>query len=241
MQREGRRLLIEDYQTWAEATPQAKALGVRATMAEPISVDGKIVAALIVSSTQEVRRFTESECGLVTALAAHASVAIRNARLRHEREQRAEHLARLNVVARELSAARDLPTLYDRVYRATCDLVPTDSFYLSLYDHERRQHTFVLQVDEGREWDRDAMFPLGEGPTSGVVKTGFPYVTLKAEPNAVRFGNQKRPSHSAIHVPMRVGEKIVGVRDGRQGQAHELACLELAEAIAARTGVVKNE
>jgi diguanylate cyclase (GGDEF)-like protein/putative nucleotidyltransferase with HDIG domain len=211
IQAERRTFVVDDYQSWPEANPPAKALGYRAAVGVPITVDGAVVAALTVATTQTDRHFTQSEIGLIESLAAQASVGVRNARLRREREERAEHLAVLNNAARAFSSARDLRRLYGAVYRATCSLVPTDAFYLSLYDNDRRQHTFVLQMDEGQEWDRDGVYPLADGPTSRVVTSGQPVVSLAAESNQLRFGNEDRPSLSAIHVPMRAGERIIGV------------------------------
>ncbi|TMD58597.1 MAG: GAF domain-containing protein [Chloroflexi bacterium] len=215
-----RTIVIDDYQAWPEANPPAKALGYRACVGVPVTVDSVVVAALIVSTTQLGRRFTQSEVGLVEALAAQASVGVRNARLRQEREERADHLAVLNNAARVFSSARGLRRLYELVYRMTCSLLPTDAFYLSLYDHDRRQHTFVLQMDEGREWDRDAVYPLGDGPTSRVVASGSPHLALAAETNEVRFGNETRASLSAIHVPMRTGERVIGVLSAQRYVEH---------------------
>ncbi|HYY54816.1 MAG TPA: GAF domain-containing protein [Candidatus Dormibacteraeota bacterium] len=234
VERERRTVVVDDYQSWPEANPPARALGYRAAVGVPITVDAAVVAALTAATTQPERRFTASEIGLLETLAAQASIGVRNARLRREREERAEHLAVLNNAARTFSSARDLRRLYELVYRMTCSLLPTDAFYLSLYDPDRRAHTFVLRMDEGREWERDVVYPLADGPTSRVVTTGRAVLTLEAQPTDLRFGNEARPSLSAVHVPMRAGERVVGVLSAQRyvERGYREADVALLEALA---------
>jgi diguanylate cyclase (GGDEF)-like protein/putative nucleotidyltransferase with HDIG domain len=231
---ERRTVVVADYQSWPEANPPARALGYRAAVGVPITVEGAVVAVLTAATTQSDRRFTASEIALMETLAAQASVSVRNTRLRREREERAEHLALLNNAARVFSSARDLRRLYELVYRTTCSLVPTDSFHLSVYDADRKVHTYVLQMEEGRESGRDAVYPLGDDPTSRVVATGRPILALGAEANEISVAGETRPSLSALHVPMRAGDRVIGVLSAKRyvEQRYREQDIALLEALA---------
>ncbi len=207
----GERVIVDDYLTWPGNTAPADSIGLRAVIGEPITVDGAVIGALVIGTTAAGRTFGPEEIDLADALAAHASVAVRNAQHRAERERRLARVARLNEAARQLAGVRDLRQLYRLVYESTAALVPVDAFYLALYDPERRTHNFVLQVEQGREREQDVVAPMGSGPTSDVVRTGQTQVRLQGDGGTTRFGDLDMPTLSAVHVPLRLGERMLGV------------------------------
>ena len=81
------------------ADDAARAENMRGLLAVPLQVDGKILGALCACKRQE-RRFGNEEVALLSALAAHASVAIENARLL---EQYRATVAEVNAANTELA------------------------------------------------------------------------------------------------------------------------------------------
>ncbi|MFE4500724.1 helix-turn-helix domain-containing protein [Rhodococcus sp. NPDC056743] len=81
------------------ADDAARAENMRGLLAVPLQVDGKILGALCACKRQE-RRFGNEEVALLSALAAHASVAIENARLL---EQYRATVAEINAANTELA------------------------------------------------------------------------------------------------------------------------------------------
>ncbi len=65
--------------------------------------------------------------------------------------------------------------------------------------------------------------PLGDGPSSHVVRTGEPYVVHNTaestDPRGKTFGDETKRSASAVHVPLRIGHRVVGVLSAQSYRA----------------------
>ncbi len=122
----------------------------------------------------------------------------------------AEALAR---IALATGSSLDPKALYAVLYEETARLVETDAFYLALYDPQREQLHFVAHHDQGQDLPA-ATHPLAAGPTSWVVRERAPLmVNAPGEgpaPHGETFGSQAR-SGAAIHVPMLLGDRLLGV------------------------------
>lgn len=122
---------------------------------------------------------------------------------------------------REMSLlqAPDSYAFYALLHRTAASLMPVDAFYGCLYFPSDDTLFFPYNMDDG-EYDEPVTMPLGNGPTSQVVRTGKPFV-LKPQNRAIQngnidFGQIGRLSASALHVPMRDidasgQEQIIGV------------------------------
>ena len=78
--REGRLVVVEDYQAAHDAIPLLRERGVHAAMAAPIGDDDAITGSLVVGSCREGRRYDDAEQEVLLALAQHAGLALKNAR-----------------------------------------------------------------------------------------------------------------------------------------------------------------
>jgi diguanylate cyclase (GGDEF)-like protein/putative nucleotidyltransferase with HDIG domain len=85
-----------DYAADPMAVPEIKDIGVRSIVGVPIVVQGEIAATLTVGRLQ-VRPFDENDIHALEGLAAHAAIALRNARI-------LEQARRVESVSRELAA-----------------------------------------------------------------------------------------------------------------------------------------
>lgn len=122
----------------------------------------------------------------------------------------AEALAR---IARATGSLLDPKALYAVLYEQTARLVETDAFYLALYDPDSELLHFVAHHDQGRDLPA-ATHSLGDGPTSWVVRERVPLVVNAPgegpAPAGETFGSEAR-SGAAIHVPMLLGDRLLGV------------------------------
>lgn len=95
------------------ADDAARAENMRGLLAVPLQVDGKILGALCACKRQE-RRFGNEEVALLSALAAHASVAIENARLLEQYRATVAEVNAANTELAERTALLEQTLTWDR-------------------------------------------------------------------------------------------------------------------------------
>jgi DNA-binding CsgD family transcriptional regulator/GAF domain-containing protein len=124
--------------------------------------------------------------------------------------------------------------LYEFLHATAGRLAPVDAFYVCLYSEPHQALFFAYNVD-GDVYDVPVTLPLGDGPTSRVVRQGRPVVWNNAEEalrvGGIMFGQMDRPSQAAMHVPIRAqdGKTVLGVLSAHTYGPHPY----LPEAVAA--------
>jgi DNA-binding CsgD family transcriptional regulator len=107
--------------------------------------------------------------------------------------------------------------LYELLHATARRFAPVDAFYVCLYSEADKALFFAYNA-EGDVYDAPLTLPLGDGPTSRAIKQRCPIVwNSEAEARTVsriRFGQVDRPTHSAMHVPIRAH---AGKFDGKSG------------------------
>lgn len=198
-------------------------------MAAPAMVGDRAAAVLIIATADPSRAFDAIDRRGLAAFAESVAVALRAADARQDRERRIQRLAALNVLAWELAQVREPLRIARLAWEACGQLVPRDSFYIARYDEERKRFHFLFQEEERFEesdtaevWTDDMVVPLGTGPTSQVVLTGEAYITRssgdEAQSRSRRYGDHRRASASAVHVPLKIAGRIVGVLSAQSYQ-----------------------
>jgi DNA-binding CsgD family transcriptional regulator len=103
--------------------------------------------------------------------------------------------------------------LYEFLHDTARQIAPADSFYICLYS-ERYQSLFFAYNVDGDAYGAPVTVPLGNGPTSWVVRQRRSFVlqesNVAVQNGGFNFGDTDQPSLSAIHVP---------IRDNRAGRA----------------------
>ncbi|MBI3521870.1 MAG: GAF domain-containing protein [Chloroflexi bacterium] len=218
-------VVTDDYLTeyGAGMTGLPKQIGLHAAMSAPALIDGRVAAVFIVGTTDPDRAFDLIDRQGMIAFGESTGAALRAAAQRRERERRIQRLTALNGLAGELSLVRDPLRIARLAWETAGQLVPRDAFYVARYDDRTKDFHFILQEDSGNvevedragdSWSDELRVPLGTGPTSQVVLTGEPYVTRRQDDpvqhGARRYGSPRK-SASAMHVPLRIAGRTVGV------------------------------
>ncbi|HET7025977.1 MAG TPA: GAF domain-containing protein [Gemmatimonadales bacterium] len=131
--------------------------------------------------------------------------------------------------------------VYDTLRVQTERLLETDAFYLALWDEARAMLHFVAHHDAGQRIPPTET-PLGQGPTSWVVRNRRSYRYQGADdlpPGPARIFGSGHRSGSALHVPLLVGDRLVGVISAqayREG-AYTADSQRLLEALAAHAAI----
>src|SRR5208283_4354676 len=153
--------------------------------------------------------YGESDLEFLVGLSLQASVAIENARLFAESQQRAAELATVNTVSKELSGKLDLDNLLELVGEQIRTVFKADIAYVALYDRRTGIIEFPYQFG-------DDIKPLkyGEGLTSRIISSGKALIiNRETDRRSLELGDTivGRQALSYLGVPILVGGTSLGV------------------------------
>src|SRR6266511_1599139 len=156
----------------------------------PFSVGNAMLGALSLHDFEDEHAFDESDERLLQTLANSMSIALENARLFDETEQRAAELAIINSVQEGLASKLDMQAIYDLVGDKIREIFPNTDAEIRIYDPKTNLVHFPYFVDDGK---RVAVNPIpltDSGISSYILRTGQ---TLVINENflqeAERFGS----------------------------------------------------
>jgi GAF domain-containing protein/CheY-like chemotaxis protein len=159
-------------------------------------------------------QYSQESGELAMAVAVQAAVAIQNADLFKETQQRAEQTAALNDLARALSTRLNLEQVLQEVHRGVSRLLDTTNFFIALHDPETNENAFVVNVTESQLDQGVARLPADQGITGYILRTQESVLIhdgvdgwLKAK----GIPSVGEPAASWLGVPMIVGGQTIGV------------------------------
>lgn len=132
-----------------------------------------------------------------------------------ESQTQAEELTVLQEMAVLLSAGLDIEGIFDKLYHYILRLLDTDTFYVALYDAEKEELFFALDVAEGQRISAEERQKAGHGLTEYVIRSGQPLL-IKEDIPGIReqLGIQavgKQGALSWLGVPMIVDGRVIGM------------------------------
>ncbi len=185
--------------------------GIGAVLAAPILLPDEAYGTLTVYR-QAGHRFTPEEVELVISLAGSAAIAIENARLFHEEQERRRQLEAVRAVTAELTRELDLTTLVELIHRRAADLVGATSGAVYLWDEAAR--ALVPRAWHGRgEWMREVQFRLGEALTGIVAqrREGMAVNDYRVWPHASPLVLERTNASAMIAEPLLYRDRLLGV------------------------------
>jgi len=266
----GMPLAVDDVRQDPRFVPGSGEVEIGSTVLAPLTVGDQVVGIICVDR-QESHRFSPAEVATLSALADQVAVAVENARLfdevrrfSQELEQRVEERTQaLAGAMEELTTERDrVETLYritsqlatsldlDRVLNRALELVMEAG-------GAERAAILMLEPESGRLIHRAALgtgvklpfggvptrFSRGEGLAGWVVEHRKAVIVpdIRQDPRWVESQDREREYHSALAVPLLVGEEVLGVlllfhaQPDRFSEDHlllvEAAVIQIANAI----------
>lgn len=141
-----------------------------------------------------------------------------------ETARRAEHVAVVNRVARAVGGTLNLEDLTEIVYREIAAAFEPDAFFLALYDEDREELDYCLQIDDDTAAPRERR-PLTDGLTAAVIRQRKPLLVRdfaeeqESLPSAELWGTMEVPA-SWLGVPMHVGNRTLGVISVQAYRSH---------------------
>jgi PAS domain S-box-containing protein len=233
----GRGILVPDYVRWAQAHPLYVELGVTSAMAQPLLSRGQLVGVITMGRTEPgAPPFGPDDLAILERVGGLAALALRNATLYGEAEQRrrgAQELARL---ARTQSDRLDATALAQEIVQSFHSLLPDLSCTLRLLRPDGS-----LVVAASTDFEPGHVQGPGTGLTARVMAEGHVLWSLDrlADPGLEYDDDLRRRVEdmglrAGLVAPLRTERGILGVlqvsaRDAREFSSHEA---ELAQAFA---------
>ncbi len=183
---------------------------VRAELAVPMLVRGKLVGVIDLQSTR-LNAFSEQDRALLALIATRVATAIDNAWLYRRVERQNRTLRVLAHVSQEFSSILDIDELLTKIASTVHALISFDAFSVFLVDTERKllRCRFSQRYDERTTVDN---IELGKGITGAAAQTR----------QVIRVPDVSRderyiPSHpevrSEVAVPLVLHDRVIGVLD----------------------------
>ncbi|HEX9277533.1 MAG TPA: GAF domain-containing protein [Casimicrobiaceae bacterium] len=206
-------------------------------MVAPLLAGQTVKGAMAVWRTKG-QPFGDSDLEFLVGLSLQATVAIENARLFAESQQRAAELATVNTVSQQLAGKLDLSALLELVGTQIRTVFKADIAYVALLDRRTGVIEFPYQYG-------DKLVPLkyGEGLTSRIIQSGKPLIInrekdrLSLDLGPTVIGKQ---ALSYLGVPILVGGTCQGatsVQSTRTEGMYDADDERLLSTIAANVGV----
>ncbi|HEV2878341.1 MAG TPA: GAF domain-containing protein, partial [Candidatus Eremiobacteraceae bacterium] len=219
----------------------ASALVLRASMAQrPLG--------LIICAYRWSRHLSAAGESTPAAFARIASSALDLARRNENALDRADRLAALLDSAARFAGELDLEQLFAAIHEEVSRHMDAPSFFVALESGESRELRTEYAIEAGVRFHSDAL-PGREGLAAQVYQSGRPALVEWVDMYEVREG-QNQAAGSVLMVPMRLGERIIGVmsaqskRSNAYSQHHVEFLLEVAEQAATaiqNAGVLREE
>ena len=180
----------------------------------PLLAADKVVGVMAIQSYEQENLYDEEDLALFSTIAGQVAVALQNARLFRELEERLADLSILNEVAQAILLAETEEDLLAAIHRQVGRVMDATNFYVALYDEARQEIDFAYFVEEGRRDFSISRHPLSAGGlTAYIVQTRQPlFLDKDIDARLAQLGivGKGRPAKSYMGVPMLVGEQVVG-------------------------------
>ena len=176
----------------------------------PLRAESRTLGVLGIQTHSEDQRYTEQDRDLLAFIGQHIGTALARTRLREEMRQRVRELETVNRIGQALAAQLDLDALVELVGDQIAETFSADIAYIAFLDHEVGDIEFPYYRERGTRVQQERV-PLGDGPTSRVLRLGEPLLVHGAEDFAEFPRRVGAASGSYLAVPIRAGEATIGV------------------------------
>lgn len=247
----GAPMIIEDYQTWEGRLPGSRRDALRAIVAVPLKHGTKhgksteeTIGVIGLAFTEARRQFGRTEVEILQRFAQLAAIALDNAELYANSENRVQELASLNTISQLIVQPYNFEDVVSRIGEEVRNIFDSDFGYFAVFNPDTKLIEFPYVVDAGKRVQIDPM-PMTQGITAQVISTGQPILLPHATPadyermGAVDSGDGSAP-HSLLAVPIRTGDVVLGalsVQRMAQDQPFGPSDQKLLTTIAASIGV----
>ena len=174
--RQKKTVLIEDYQSFPNAIPDIRALGVEAAIATPIFLKETLIGVLILETKKSGARFTDEDRQTIEILARHAALAIENARLYEEARSLNEQFA---LLTKEVSLSRNLDQVFAHLAENLKRQLDYDWFGITLHQTSEEGSAEIMLAHTGGAipgFPLPSVAPSGHSALLSVIREQQPLI-----------------------------------------------------------------
>jgi signal transduction histidine kinase len=235
-------VLIEDYQAWENSVaPWDAYIGHDTLFGAPVRWGDEMLGTLEIIGVP-FHTLTDSRVGLLSSFATQAAIAVRNAQLYEQEQERRQEAETLRKAALALTTTLDRDELIERILAQLQTVVPYDTASVQLL------HGDALKIVGGRGFPNleelvGLSFSLqGDNPNCIVVRERAPHILDDAPRAYTEFHNEPHAAadiHSWLGVPLLVGQRLIGMiaLDKQTKNFYTTRHARLAEGFAAQAAI----
>jgi len=189
--------------------------GIYAWLGVPLNSGSETIGAMSVASNSPAVSYTRSQLDLLQAIADQAAGAIVKTRLIQETERRAQQLASLNEITRQLTSTLELRPLLKSILESAVEILNTEAGSLFLVDEQTDE--LIFEVTDGPVAQNlvGQRLPPGSGFVGKAVNTRRPVIVNNVAAHATWNPNTDKKTgfvtRAILAVPLEVKGRIIGV------------------------------
>ena len=223
-------LVLNREGDWEDLGMRGVGTRAKSWLGVPIMAGEHAIGVISVQSTSQEGRFADSDARLLSTIAANVGVAVQNARLYSETRRRANEMAALAEVGREMSASLELSVVLELIVERARTLLGADTSAVFL---PREHDQLAAEVAQGAIADAiraDTITP-GEGIVGSVALTGRPEVvnSTAADARSVTIPGTDEIDDRLMAAPLLIGDEVAGILAvWREGTAEPFTTADLS-------------
>ncbi|PWH13337.1 MAG: hypothetical protein DDG60_10430, partial [Anaerolineae bacterium] len=211
-----RPILAQDFLTQCQVMgviPPVK--GLYSWMGVPLNTGTDTIGAFSIASRDPSVSYTNTQLSLLQAIADQAAGAIVKSRLLQETERRAQQLATLNTITRQLTSTMEIETLSQNIMESAVSILNTEAGTLFLVDEQTGELVFKVTVGPVAKDLVGQRLPPGTGFVGQAVMTRQPVIVNNVAASSAWNPATDRQTgfvtRSILAIPMEVKDRVIGV------------------------------
>lgn len=206
--------VVNDYTADPDARPRdAEIFKIRSIVSAPLIIEGKGIGVINVYNRLGDGKFTRNDSMFLSSLADHAAIALETSNLMTSLNQRVRSQLALLDIALSMQRQIEIGGTYGHVADKLREVVWYDSITFYRIDHEKG--LLVPAHARGSYPDQvmSETFPVGEGITGHVAKTGKAELVNNAtvDNRASQVSGTPDEPEAIMAIPLRGRERLIGV------------------------------
>lgn len=208
----GRPLLVPDARADPRWYPDVDAdtdFKTKSILCVPMKTKDEIIGVIEILNPLDGRQFSEDDLHLLESIATSAVIAIENAQLYQETEQRLAEVSTLYILAKQMTSSLELQVVLDTIATALKRVLDCRGCCIFLLDEETQQLEIKAAAGITSQGRQNTKIRIGEGVSGQVMKEAKQIYIADTHqvPNFQYFDQKVR---SLLVVPLITKDRVIG-------------------------------